>query len=232
MMEMVPMALSPSCIDIGERCAMGLPLLTFIPLDNGDSFCSPLNVQNLLNIHQVTRLPFECSFQLSSILKAYLYSFADPWNLGSGYRDILHPDKKPFYLKGKEDSDIMDAYLMHSLNHTFRTRDLVTKDNAKLAKLSKNNGDTAAISAGLLDHGFTRPKVGHSGKLGERGFFGEPSAILDEDDLDFLNLEGAPGIIEEGEAEEQWNVGDISFATEGIEEALNEENEDDDANDD
>ncbi|XP_031483331.1 protein NUCLEOLAR FACTOR 1 [Nymphaea colorata] len=79
--------------------------------------------------------------------------------LCSGYRDILHPDKKPFYLKGKEDSDIMDAYLMHSLNHTFRTRDLVTKDNAKLAKLSENNGDTAAISAGLLDHGFTRPKV-------------------------------------------------------------------------
>ncbi|KAF3786604.1 hypothetical protein EJ110_NYTH25188 [Nymphaea thermarum] len=56
----------------------------------------------------------------------------------------------------------------------------------------------------------------------------EPSAILDEDDLDFLNLEGAVEIIEEGEAGEQWNVGDIPFAIEGIEEALNEENEDDD----
>ncbi|XP_049931771.1 uncharacterized protein LOC126409746 [Nymphaea colorata] len=57
----------------------------------------------------------------------------------------------------------------------------------------------------------------------------EPSAILDEDDLDFLNVEGAAEIIDEGEAEgEQWNVGDIPFATEGIEEAINEENEDDD----
>ncbi|KAF3786499.1 hypothetical protein EJ110_NYTH11681 [Nymphaea thermarum] len=56
----------------------------------------------------------------------------------------------------------------------------------------------------------------------------EPSAILDEDDLDFLNVEGAAEIIE-GEAwGEQWNVGDIPFPTEGIEEALNEENEDDD----
>ncbi|KAF3773852.1 hypothetical protein EJ110_NYTH52059 [Nymphaea thermarum] len=59
----------------------------------------------------------------------------------------------------------------------------------------------------------------------------EPAAILDEDDLDFLNVEGAAEIVEveEGEAGgEQWNVGDIPFATEGIEEEVNEENEDDD----
>ncbi|KAF3786448.1 hypothetical protein EJ110_NYTH25339 [Nymphaea thermarum] len=51
----------------------------------------------------------------------------------------------------------------------------------------------------------------------------EPAAILDEDDLDFLNVEGAAEIVEveEGEAGpggEQWNVGDVPFATEGIEE--------------
>ncbi|XP_049936976.1 uncharacterized protein LOC126410646 [Nymphaea colorata] len=57
----------------------------------------------------------------------------------------------------------------------------------------------------------------------------EPAAILDEDDLDFLNVEGAAEIVEEGEAGgEQWNVGDIPFATEGLEEEVNEENEDDD----
>ncbi|KAF3774071.1 hypothetical protein EJ110_NYTH53954 [Nymphaea thermarum] len=45
----------------------------------------------------------------------------------------------------------------------------------------------------------------------------EPAAILDEDDLDFLNVEGAAEIVEEGEVGgEQWNVGDIPFATEGI----------------
>ncbi|XP_049933409.1 uncharacterized protein LOC126410009 [Nymphaea colorata] len=57
----------------------------------------------------------------------------------------------------------------------------------------------------------------------------EPAAILDEDDLDFLNVEGAAEIVEEGEVgSEQWNVGDIPFATEGIEEEVIEENEDDD----
>ncbi|XP_049932911.1 uncharacterized protein LOC126409934 [Nymphaea colorata] len=60
----------------------------------------------------------------------------------------------------------------------------------------------------------------------------EQSVILDdlEDDLDFLNLEGVVEIIE-GEAGEQWNVGDIPFPTEGIEE-INEENEDDHEDDD
>ncbi|KAF3777422.1 hypothetical protein EJ110_NYTH45857 [Nymphaea thermarum] len=56
----------------------------------------------------------------------------------------------------------------------------------------------------------------------------EPFSILDEDDLDFLNIEGATEIIEEEEAGEQLNVGEIP--TEGIE-AINEENEDDDADD-
>ncbi|CAN6457972.1 unnamed protein product [Victoria cruziana] len=79
--------------------------------------------------------------------------------LCSEYRDILYPDKKPFYLKGQEDSDIIDSYLMHSLNHIFRTRDLITKNNAKIAKISDNKGEAAAINAGILDHGFTRPKV-------------------------------------------------------------------------
>lgn len=35
---------------------------------------------------------------------------------GNGYRDILHCNKKPFYLKGlEEDSSIMEAYIMHSV---------------------------------------------------------------------------------------------------------------------
>ncbi|XP_057508744.1 protein NUCLEOLAR FACTOR 1 isoform X2 [Actinidia eriantha] len=80
-------------------------------------------------------------------------------SLFNSYQDILHHNKKPFYLKGmEEDSSIMDAYLMHSLNHIFRTRDLVTKNDAKVAKHQKSaeeilNGDN------FLDHGFTRPKV-------------------------------------------------------------------------
>ncbi|KAF3773925.1 hypothetical protein EJ110_NYTH48663 [Nymphaea thermarum] len=57
----------------------------------------------------------------------------------------------------------------------------------------------------------------------------EPSSFLDEDDLDFLNIEGAAEIIEEEKAGEQLNVGEIP--TEGIK-AINEANEDDDADKD
>ncbi|KAF3782813.1 hypothetical protein EJ110_NYTH33568 [Nymphaea thermarum] len=60
----------------------------------------------------------------------------------------------------------------------------------------------------------------------------EPVAILDEDDLDFLNVEGAAEIVEVEEGEAGGSNGDIPFATEGIEEEVNEENEDDDADDD
>ncbi|KAH7570588.1 hypothetical protein JRO89_XS05G0140600 [Xanthoceras sorbifolium] len=78
----------------------------------------------------------------------------------NSYRDILHCNKKPFYLKGQEeDSSIMDAYLMHSLNHILRTRDLVTKNDAKVAKNKENSKEEILIGGGFLDQGFTRPKV-------------------------------------------------------------------------
>ncbi|KAF7153893.1 hypothetical protein RHSIM_Rhsim01G0197100 [Rhododendron simsii] len=81
------------------------------------------------------------------------------FSLFNSYRDILHHSKKPFYLKGvEEDSNVMDAYLMHSLNHIFRTGDLVTKNNAKVAK-HQESADELLNGDGFLDQGFTRPKV-------------------------------------------------------------------------
>ncbi|KAG5566394.1 hypothetical protein RHGRI_002094 [Rhododendron griersonianum] len=81
------------------------------------------------------------------------------FSLFNSYRDILHHSKKPFYLKGvEEDSNVMDAYLMHSLNHIFRTGDLVTKNNAKVAK-HQERADELLNGDGFLDQGFTRPKV-------------------------------------------------------------------------
>uniref|UniRef100_A0A9I9DFA3 U3 small nucleolar RNA-associated protein 25 n=1 Tax=Cucumis melo TaxID=3656 RepID=A0A9I9DFA3_CUCME len=80
------------------------------------------------------------------------------FSLCNSYRDILYCNKKPFYLKGlEEDSSIMDSYIMHSLNHVFKTRDLITKNDSKVAK----HQDCAEILSGekFLDHGFTRPKV-------------------------------------------------------------------------
>ncbi|KAI4344436.1 hypothetical protein L6164_011665 [Bauhinia variegata] len=75
------------------------------------------------------------------------------FSLCSSYRDILHCNKRPFYLKGLEDISIMDTYIMHSLNHVFRTRDLVKKNDAKVAK-NRENAD-----GNIRDQGFTRPKV-------------------------------------------------------------------------
>jgi hypothetical protein len=50
------------------------------------------------------------------LLRGYLNASAVLCFLGNSYRDILHCDKKPFYLKGlEEDSSIMDAYIMHSV---------------------------------------------------------------------------------------------------------------------
>ncbi|CAK7337527.1 unnamed protein product [Dovyalis caffra] len=81
-------------------------------------------------------------------------------SLGNSYRDILHCNKKPFYRKGlKEDLAIMDAYIMHCLNHIFRTRDLVTKNDSKVGKHRENSEDELLNGDEFLDHGFTRPKV-------------------------------------------------------------------------
>ncbi|KMZ69897.1 U3 small nucleolar RNA-associated protein 25 [Zostera marina] len=74
------------------------------------------------------------------------------------YLDVMHCNKKGFYAKGgDEDSSIMDAYIMHILNHVYRTRTLVTKNDAKL---SKNQEQTEMLHGGaFLDRGFTRPKA-------------------------------------------------------------------------
>ncbi|KAK4391949.1 Digestive organ expansion factor, partial [Sesamum angolense] len=86
-------------------------------------------------------------------------SFDDPCICNS-YYDIMHHNKKPFYLKGtEEDSSIMDSYLMHSLNHIFRSRDLIGKNERKLAKEQKSGEGISVEGDAYLDRGFTRPKV-------------------------------------------------------------------------
>ncbi|KAK6923621.1 U3 small nucleolar RNA-associated protein 25 [Dillenia turbinata] len=80
--------------------------------------------------------------------------------LCSSYRDILHSNKKPFYLKGgEEDLSIMDAYTMHAMNHIFKTRDLVMKNDAKMANHQETAKEQALAGESFLDQGFTRPKI-------------------------------------------------------------------------
>ncbi|KAK8916615.1 hypothetical protein KSP39_PZI023346 [Platanthera zijinensis] len=81
------------------------------------------------------------------------------FSLCNTYRDIMYCDKKPFYLKGKgDDSSVMDAYIMHALNHIHRIRDLVLRNDAELKK-NESRREELLHSDIYLDHGFTRPKV-------------------------------------------------------------------------
>ncbi|XP_020593314.1 U3 small nucleolar RNA-associated protein 25 isoform X2 [Phalaenopsis equestris] len=82
------------------------------------------------------------------------------FSLCSTYRDILHCDKRPFYLKSKEDdSSIMDAYIMHALNHVHMIREDVLKNDAKLNKDENCKWEEIHCGDVYLDQGFTRPKV-------------------------------------------------------------------------
>ncbi|KAI6697393.1 hypothetical protein NL676_017512 [Syzygium grande] len=82
------------------------------------------------------------------------------FSLCNSYRDILNCSKRPFYHKGHgEDSSTMDAYIMHFLNHIFRTRDIVTRNDRKMAKHQEAVKDEILSGGEFLDHGFTRPKV-------------------------------------------------------------------------
>lgn len=45
------------------------------------------------------------------------------------------------------------------LNHVFTTRDLVTKNDSKLAKRQERDDEEILNDDRFLDHGFNRPKV-------------------------------------------------------------------------
>ncbi|GMM53718.1 rRNA-binding ribosome biosynthesis protein [Maudiozyma humilis] len=62
------------------------------------------------------------------------------------YHDILHE----FREYGKDEEEYRDLYTLHVLNHVYKTRDRILKDNQRL----QNNSE-----AEYLDQGFTRPKV-------------------------------------------------------------------------
>ncbi|GAB2275258.1 hypothetical protein Dimus_010018 [Dionaea muscipula] len=82
------------------------------------------------------------------------------FSLCNSYRDILHHAKKAFYIKGSvEDSNLVDAYVMHALNHILRSGDLVKKNDARLGKHEDTAKEEVLTNDSYLDHGFTRPKV-------------------------------------------------------------------------
>ncbi|KPM36668.1 U3 small nucleolar RNA-associated protein 25 [Neonectria ditissima] len=64
------------------------------------------------------------------------------------YRDVLHCDRTV-----RNAEQLRQLTCLHAVNHVFKTRDRVIKDNYKLAK----GGENADLE--LRDQGFTRPKV-------------------------------------------------------------------------
>lgn len=82
------------------------------------------------------------------------------FSLCNSYQDILHSNKNAFLCGGQDDdSSIMDAYLLHILNHIYKTRDLVTKNSARLSQQAEQKDKTTDATGLSQDHGFTRPKV-------------------------------------------------------------------------
>lgn len=62
------------------------------------------------------------------------------------YKDILYE----YDTYGKDEDEYRDLYALHVLNHVYKTRDKIIKNNQKL----QDNPDSE-----FLDQGFTRPKV-------------------------------------------------------------------------
>ena len=62
------------------------------------------------------------------------------------YNDIMYEYEN----YGKDEEQYRDLYSLHILNHIYKTRNRILKNNQKL----QDNPDSE-----FLDHGFTRPKV-------------------------------------------------------------------------
>ncbi|KAK9479923.1 hypothetical protein V1514DRAFT_326883 [Lipomyces japonicus] len=68
----------------------------------------------------------------------------------SDYKDVIFAPRNLHNARA-----IQNVYALHALNHIFKTRDNVLKDNARLAKADQEKLDPPE----LRDQGFTRPKV-------------------------------------------------------------------------
>lgn len=79
------------------------------------SFSFP-NTNEIVDILISLFLDLVLAFWLCLLLAFYFVCLLHLFLPGNSYRDILHCNKKPFYVDLQEDSNVMDAYVMHSVS--------------------------------------------------------------------------------------------------------------------
>ena len=79
--------------------------------------CVLLSIRKSCLVWYLIDYIFLLNFKLYMVFMFWLCEwYCNRFSPGNSYRDILHCEKKPFYHKGlEEDSNIMDAYLIHSV---------------------------------------------------------------------------------------------------------------------
>lgn len=127
-----------------KRSLMGPLRATAFSAGEESSFTAPQKVGSISDLLLKQKLREPASKHLASLddeEKALASLMFD-------YRDVLYCDRSV-----RNSDKLRRLTCLHALNHVFKTRDRVLKNNYKLTK----NGEDAELE--LRDQGFTRPKV-------------------------------------------------------------------------
>ena len=117
---------------------MKVPKMSSSALVQGSSIVSDIdNLQLKQKLQQAAKKEFPSLDKVTGTITSSIFN----------YRDVLFPQRTL-----RNAGTLRKLACLHALNHVFRTRDKVIKNNARLAKEDTENLE-------LRDQGFTRPKV-------------------------------------------------------------------------
>lgn len=112
--------------------------------EDGQELPLPAPITSVSNLHLKKRLKEVMEFKRSTF--GVVEKTVAPFLFN--YRDMLYCDRTV-----GSSQDLRNLAALHALNHLYKTRDRVIKNNARLAKADANE------DLELRDQGFTRPKV-------------------------------------------------------------------------
>ncbi|ANB15052.1 Utp25p [Sugiyamaella lignohabitans] len=126
---------------LGDRSMITLPNVEEPSILTSEN---PLTVKSLKSLKIKYRL--EAPFQrVNPTLSRLQADIAGPM---FAYQDILFPSRSL-----ENEVELQNLYAAHAVNHIYKTRDRILKNNSKLASASEDH------NLELRDQGFTRPKV-------------------------------------------------------------------------